>query len=587
MRKANQTLFQLISYTTPYRRKLIIGLICLGLATLAEISGPLLIKNYIDSYLSPHIFHVNTITFYILTYILLQIMSGLFSYQQTILFSQIAQSVVATLRQQTFNKSLRLSTHYLDTHQSGHLISTIGNDTETLMRLYVQVIGQSLQKAVLIISMVIAMFWLSPLLACLSLLMIGICVIIMVCYQRITMEWSRKARQAISQLNHQLSESLQGLPIIQAMVQEHRFAQNFEQHNRLHLNSRLKVLHFNGLLLRPLIDLLYVFTIIGLLSLFAAHPYGLIPVGIIYAFVSYLSRMIEPLNDLTNQISEIQQSLIAGERVFRLLDEPEEISGPHKSQINNAGIEFDNLCFRYRETGPWTLDSIDFKAKKGEMIALVGQTGSGKSTILHLLSGFYPYQSGEIRIDGIPVPHWDKESLRQQIGVIQQDPFLMTGSVADNVRLGRADISDSAIIDALTDVQWFESMPQSPKEALHFQLEEHGRNLSSGQRQLLSFARALVTHPPILVLDEATAHVDSQTERLLQIAIEKRRHNHSWLVVAHRLSTIRDADEILVLKQGQIIERGNHETLLTLNGYYKTMHELQHWAEADPETATA
>lgn len=576
MRKSSQTFLKLLRYTLPFKKIWLIGFIFLCLATLAEIAGPLLIKHYIDHFLSQNIWTPHIIAGFIAGYILLQLGAAFFSYRQTLLFNQVAQTIIATLRQQTFNKALRLPARYLDTHQSGHLISTIGNDTETLMRLYVQVISQSLQKIVLLVSMLGAMYALNPQLAALASLMIGFSLLIMWAYQHFTLTWSRKARQAISQMNHQISESLQGLPLIQSFVQEARFARQFTELNQTHLQGRLHVLQINGILLRPLIDLLYVMTLIGILALFAHHTTALIPVGVIFAFVSYLGRMIEPLNDLTNQISEIQQSLIAGERIFNLLEQEEEPDSTGEQKLTQGLVTFQNVWFRYLESGDWTLQNIKFSVTRGQMLALIGHTGSGKSTILHLLSGFYGIQQGVITIDSQPTTAWQMAALRAQIGVIQQDPFILTGSVADNIRLGRPNITETAMIQALQDVQWFDAMRLSPEDALNFQLDENGKNLSSGQRQLLSFARAIVGHPPILVLDEATAHVDSETESHLQHAIEKRRHLHTWLVVAHRLSTIRSADEIIVLRAGKIQERGTHEQLLAQNGYYKTLYELQH-----------
>lgn len=577
MRNSSQTFLKLLRYTLPFKKIWALGFIFLCLATLAEIAGPLLIKHYIDHYLSQNIWTPSIIAGFIIGYIVLQFCAAFFSYRQTLLFNRVAQTIIATLRQQTFNKALRLPARYLDTHQSGHLISTIGNDTETLMRLYVQVISQSLQKIVLLLCILGAMFALNARLAALASLMIGFSLLIMWAYQHLTLNWSRKARQAISQINQQISESLQGLPLIQSFVQEARFARQFTELNQTHLQGRLRVLQINGILLRPLIDLLYVMTLIGILALFAHQTTVLIPVGVIFAFVSYLGRMIEPLNDLTNQISEIQQSLIAGERIFTLLDQEEEpLHSNGYQQPTQGTVTFQNVWFRYIEDGDWTLQNINFTIARGQMLALIGHTGSGKSTILHLLSGFYGIQNGTITIDEQPTTHWHMAALRGQIGVIQQDPFILTGSVADNIRLGRPDITDAAMIQALQDVQWFDAMHMSPHEALNFQLDENGKNLSSGQRQLLSFARAIVSHPPILVLDEATAHVDSETEAHLQHAIETRRHLHTWLVVAHRLSTIRSADEIIVLRTGKIQERGTHSELLAQNGYYKTLYELQH-----------
>lgn len=571
----SNTLLRLLKYCRPHLRLIFIGLGFLFSSSLAEVSGPLLIKYFIDTSLATGHWIVHEIVLFILTYLSLQGIAAFSSYKQALLFSRVAQYIIKGLRQETFAAALRLPARYLDNHQTGHLISTISNDTETLLQLYIQVIGQSIQKTVLLIGILGGMFWLNWQLACLILIMIITAIAVMQIYQRCSMPWSRQARQLTSDLNHQLSETLQGIPIIQSLVQEKHFADKFAATNQQQLQTRKKVLQLNGLLLRPMIDLLYIFTIGTLLSGFAIQGTSQIAVGVIYAFVSYMGRMIEPLNDLTNQLTQIQQSLIAGERIFALLDENKEPSGVYQQPIQ-GNVRFQHVNFRYQPDGEPVLQDINLTLYRGKMMALVGHTGSGKSTILHLLSGMYQATSGEILIEQHPIAQWNLTSLRSQIGVIQQDPFIFAGSVADNIRFGRPAISDDEIIQVLNHVQWFESINHN--ETLSMQLQEGGKNISAGQRQLLSFARALVTHPPILILDEATANVDSQTEHHLQHAISSIRHQHAWLIVAHRLSTIVDADEILVLQHGRIIERGNHSSLLAANKHYATLYQLQQLA---------
>lgn len=568
----NKTLLRLLTYCRPHIKLISSGLVFLFLSAIAEISGPILIKYFIDTRLSAKIWIAEEITIFISAYLLLQGIAALSSYKQALLFSRVAQAIIKKLRQETFAAALRLPASYLDKNQTGHLISTIGNDTETLLQLYIQVIGQSIQKIVLLTGILGGMFWLNWQLASLILLMLISTIIIMQLYQRLSMPWSRRARQYLSDLNHQLSETLQGIPIIQSLVQEARFAESFAASNQHYLVSRMKVLQLNGVLLRPMIDLLYIITLCSLLSWFAIQGPTLIQVGVIYAFVSYMGRMIEPLNELTNQLTQIQQSLIAGDRIFNLLDTPKENSGLHQQTITGE-ISFSHVNFRYQHDGELILQDISFILPPGKMTALVGHTGSGKSTILHLLSGMYPATSGHILIGAHTIDKWSLSALRRQIGVIQQDPFIFAGTVADNIRFGRNDITDEVILQVLSQVQWFESM--NKEDALSAQLQEGGKNLSAGQRQLLSFARALVTRPPIMILDEATANVDSQTEHHLQQAIASIRNQHSWLIVAHRLSTIVDADEILVLQHGKIIERGNHSTLLAANKHYATLYQLQ------------
>jgi ATP-binding cassette subfamily B multidrug efflux pump len=568
----SNTLLRLLAYCRPHLRLIGIGLLFLFLSSLAEVSGPLLIKYFIDTSLATGHWIAHEIGLFIITYLSLQGLAAFSSYKQALLFSKAAQFIVKGLRQETFAAALRLPARYLDNHQTGHLIATISNDTETLLQLYIQVIGQSIHKIVLLIGILGGMFWLNWQLASLIVVMIIMAIAVMQLYQRCSMPWSRQTRQLTADLNHQLSETLQGIPIIQSLVQEIHFADKFAQTNQQQLTTRKKVLKLNGLLLRPMIDLLYIFTLGGLLSWFALQGTSQIAVGVIYAFVSYMGRMIEPLNDLTNQLTQIQQSLIAGERIFSLLDEQKEPSGKYQQAIE-GNIRFQHIHFRYQQDGALILQDINLALHKGKMMALVGHTGSGKSTILHLLSGMYPPTSGSIHIEKRSIAEWDISNLRSQLGIIQQDPFIFVGSVADNIRFGRCNISDDDIIQTLQHVQWFESLGKN--ETILMQLQEGGKNISAGQRQLLSFARALVTRPPIMILDEATANVDSQTEHHIQQAIAAIRQQHAWLIVAHRLSTIVDADEILVLQHGKIIERGNHSDLLAANKHYATLYQLQ------------
>ena len=571
----SNTLLRLLKYCRPHLRLIFIGLGFLFSSSLAEVSGPLLIKYFIDTSLATGHWIAHEIGLFIITYLSLQGIAAFSSYKQALLFSKVAQYIIKGLRQETFSAALRLPARYLDNHQTGHLISTISNDTETLLQLYIQVIGQSIHKVVLLTGILGGMFWLNWQLACMISIMIIMAIAVMQIYQRCSMPWSRQARQLTSDLNHQLSETLQGIPIIQSLVQEKHFADIFAATNQQQLQTRKKVLQLNGLLLRPMIDLLYIFTLGSLLSWFAIQGTSQIAVGVIYAFVSYMGRMIEPLNDLTNQLTQIQQSLIAGERIFTLLDEQKEPAGEYQQPIE-GNIRFQHINFRYQQDGNLILQDINLELYKGKMMALVGHTGSGKSTILHLLSGMYQPTSGNIIIEQHPIEEWNISSLRSQLGVIQQDPFIFAGSVADNIRFGRPNISDDDIAQVLNHVQWFESINHN--ETASMQLQEGGKNLSAGQRQLLSFARALITHPPVLILDEATANVDSQTEHHLQQAIASIRHQHAWLIVAHRLSTIVDADEILVLQHGKIIERGNHGSLLAANKHYATLYQLQQLA---------
>jgi len=576
----NPTIHRLLTYCHPHARPLWLGLCLLLLATLAEVGGPMLIKLFVDDYLAPGRWDLASSLWLGAGYLALQGLSALGFYLQSLQFSRVAQAIVQHIREQVFTCALHLPAPYLDSHKTGSLISTITNDTEALMNLYVQVIGQFVQKCVLLLGIFGAMALLDWQLCLVALMLLLGALAIMRVYQRLSVPIVRATRSLLSDINGRLNESLQGMTVIQTLGQETRFAEAFDSVNRAHWQARQRGLRLNGLLLRPLIDLLHMLVLIGLLGLFGLKGSLLIPVGVIYAFVSYLGRMVEPINAMTNQLSQLQQAMVAGERVFGLMDEPREPTGGQAPTLS-GGLSFETVSFGY-QSGHQVLREVSFSVAPGHMLAIVGHTGSGKSTLVSLLMGFYPPDTGQILLDGQPLANLELTNLRRQIGLVQQDPFIFAGTLAENVRLGRTQLSEADIWKALEQVQLGELVRASPL-GLETPMEEGGRNLSAGQRQLLSFARALAGQPRILILDEATASVDSQTEVLLQRALEGIRQRYTLIAVAHRLSTIVQADEIILLAQGRVLERGRHEELLALGQHYATLYQLQQqhpWLEA-------
>ena len=571
----NPTIKRLLSYCAQYPAWLTQAGICLLLATGAEVAGPLIIKLFIDDYLAPRNLDWPIIATLGVSYLGLQLLSAAGFYLQSLRFNRIAQGVVQRLREQVFATAIRLPASYFDTHRSGSLISRITNDTEAIMNLYVQVIGLLVQKLVLLCGILISMALLDVrlMLVCAALLpAVGA---VMWLYQKLSVPVVRETRSLLSDINSRLNESLQGMPVIQAMVQEVRFANQFAEVNQHHWAARLKSLKINGILLRPLIDLFYMVVLIGLLALFAHEGVGVggaIQVGVLYAFISYLGRMIEPLIEMTNQLNQLQQAMVAGERVFALLDEGRE-STDGRSVPLAGRVSFHEVDFSYDGVQP-VLQGVSFSVSPGQMLALVGHTGSGKSTIISLLMGFYPIDSGEIRFDDTPLATLSLAAVRRSIGLVQQDPFIFVGTLVENLRLGREGIDETRLWQALDEVQLAEFVAQLP-DGIETQLEEGGKNLSAGQRQLLSFARALVGDPRILILDEATASVDSQTELALSKALAAARRGRTTIAIAHRLSTIVDADEILLLTRGQVSERGSHQGLMAQQGHYAQLFEMQ------------
>ncbi|MGL5461585.1 MAG: ABC transporter transmembrane domain-containing protein, partial [Aeromonas veronii] len=357
-------------------------------------------KLFIDDYLAPRNIVLPTIALIAAGYLGLQVLSAAGFYLQSLRFNRIAQAVVQTLREQVFATAIRLPARYFDKHRSGSLISRITNDTEAIMNLYVQVIGLLVQKVVLLCGILISMALLDLRLMLVCSLLLPAVGGVMWLYQKLSVPVVRATRSLLSDINSRLNESLQGMPVIQAMVQERHFANAFAEVNQQHWSARIKSLKINGILLRPLIDLFYMMVLIGLLALFAhegvSHA-GAIQVGVLYAFISYLGRMIEPLIEMTNQLNQLQQAMVAGERVFALLDETRESTDGEMIPLEGR-VSFERVSFSY-DGEQQVLREVSFAAKPGQMLALVGHTGSGKSTIISLLMGFYPLDQGQIRFD--------------------------------------------------------------------------------------------------------------------------------------------------------------------------------------------
>jgi len=385
-------------------------------------------------------------------------------------------------------------------------------------------------------------------------------------------------RERLSQLNAKLNESLQGMSIIQVFRQERRLRREFAEINDAHYQAGVKNIKLDGLLLRPAIDFVYVLSLILVLSYFGISSIGsVIEIGVLYAFVNYLGRFFEPVNQMMMRLSMYQQAIVSASRVFSLLDEkelaPKAMPSDEEPVIHQGEIEFKNVTFSYDGKRD-VLKNISFKARPGETVALVGHTGSGKSSIINLLMRFYQLEKGEILLDGVSLNNFEDAELRKKMGLVLQDPFLFYGTINHNIRLHDTSITDDEIVEAAEFVQADSFIRKLPDQYEQL-VVERGATFSSGQRQLVAFARTIATKPKILVLDEATANIDTETEEAIQTALEKMRKGRSTIAIAHRLSTIQDAEQILVLHQGEIVERGTHKELLNQEGLYHKMYLLQ------------
>lgn len=566
------TLKRLLAYGKPWRKPLSMAVVMLWVAAAAEVSGPALISYFIDNLVAQHRMPLALVSGLAAVYLLLQLLAAGLHYWQSLLFNEAAVGVVQQLRTDAMDAALRQPLGAFDTQPVGQLISRVTNDTEVIRDLYVTVVATVLRSAALVGAMLVAMFSLDWRMALVAITIFPAVLIVMLIYQRYSTPIVRRVRAYLADINDGFNEVINGMSVIQQFRQQARFGERMNEASHSHYLARMQTLRLDGFLLRPLLSLFSALVLCGLLMLFGFTSVGTIEVGVLYAFISYLGRLNEPLIELTTQQSMLQQAVVAGERVFELMDRPRQNYGDDDRPLQSGSIDVDNVSFAYRDDR-LVLQDIDLRVPSRHFVALVGHTGSGKSTLANLLMGYYPLTRGEIRLDGRPLQSLSHGALRKGVAMVQQDPVVLADSFFANVTLGR-DISEEQVWQALETVQLAE-LARGMAQGIHTRLGEQGNNLSVGQKQLLAMARVLVDTPQILILDEATANIDSGTEQAIQQALAAIREHTTLVVIAHRLSTIVEADTIMVLHRGQAVERGTHQELLAAKGRYWQMYQLQ------------
>ncbi|EKI0252453.1 SmdB family multidrug efflux ABC transporter permease/ATP-binding protein [Enterobacter asburiae] len=566
------TLKRLLAYGSPWRKPLSVAVLLLWIAAIAEVSGPLLISYFIDNMVAKSYLPLGLVAGLGVAYVGLQLTAAGLHYAQSLLFNRAAVGVVQQLRTDVMDAALRQPLSEFDTQPVGQVISRVTNDTEVIRDLYVTVVATVLRSAALIGAMLVAMFSLDWRMALVAITIFPAVLIVMVIYQRYSTPIVRRVRTYLADINNGFNEVINGMSVIQQFRQQARFGERMGEASRSHYMARMQTLRLDGFLLRPLLSLFSALVLCGLLMLFGLTTRGTIEVGVLYAFISYLGRLNEPLIELTTQQSMLQQAVVAGERVFELMDRPRQTYGDDERPLQSGAIAFDNVSFAYRDD-QLVLQDITLDVPSRGFVALVGHTGSGKSTLASLLMGYYPVSRGEIRLDGRPLAALSHGVLRKGVAMVQQDPVVLADTFYANVTLGR-DYSQEQVWDVLEKVQ-LAALARGFSDGINTKLGEQGNNLSVGQKQLLALARVLIETPQILILDEATASIDSGTEQAIQQALAAVRDHTTLVVIAHRLSTIVEADTILVLHRGQAVERGTHRELLEAKGRYWQMYQLQ------------
>ncbi|MED0991511.1 ABC transporter ATP-binding protein [Bacillus nitratireducens] len=505
-------------------------------------------------------------------YFALLVVVSLFAYGKQFFLQKAANKIIQIMREDVFSHIQTLPIRYFDHLPAGKIVSRVTNDTEAIRDLYVTVLATFVSSIIYIIGIFAALFLLDVKLAALCLLIIPILIVWAIMYRKYASVYNHKMRSRLSDINGTVNESIQGMPIIQAFRQESETKKEFEELNGDYFKYQNKILNLNAATSHNLVSVLRNIAFTGVIWYFGGASLsasGLLSLGILYAFVDYLTRLFSPITNMVNQLANLEQARVASERVFELLEEKGEAVEEERMPRLNGNVKFDNVSFSYNGKDE-VLKNISFEAKQGETVALVGHTGSGKSSIMNVLFQFYEFQKGKLTIDGHDVTEMPKQATREHMGIVLQDPFLFSGTVASNVSLENEKISKDRIVKALRDVG-AERFANNIDE----EITEKGSTLSTGERQLISFARALAFDPAILILDEATSSIDTETEAMIQQALEVVKKGRTTFIIAHRLSTIKSADQIIVLDRGTILEKGSHDELMKKRGRYYDMYKTQ------------
>ena len=568
------TFRRLLGYMWRYKWISLLALAFIFATTLVTTALPLLARSYIDQFVSRE---AATNGLYLLgIYYGLFLLRVLLTFLGQYAFARVAYSIVRDLRQETFVNMQQLGMAYFDQTAAGAIVSRLTNDTQSVADMFSSIFSNFLSSMLILVVTIVTMLALNWRLTLLIVLFLPIMLGSIILYQRLSNRLLKQVRAKLSDLNVKLSESIEGMRIIQAFSQEKRLIEEFEAINREHLDFSNRYLNVNSLFLRPAMSLLKILAYAVILTYFGlSWQVAGVTAGVMYAFIQYVNQLFNPLIDVMQNYSVLQTSMVAAERVFELMDrrdfEPEQAEEGPEIQADN--IDFQHVSFSYdgkREI----LKDISFSVKQGETIAFVGSTGSGKSSIINLFLRFYEFEKGKILIDGRDIRDYSQAELRRNIGLVLQDPFLYHGTIVSNIRMYQENLSQAEVEEAARFVDAHDFISQLA-QGYDSPVTERGSTFSSGQRQLLAFARTIATKPKILILDEATANIDSETEELIQHSLRKMRQGRTTIAIAHRLSTIQDANCIYVLDKGRIIESGSHEELLAQNGTYKKMYQLQ------------
>ncbi len=563
------SLLKLAKMLIPYKWILLACVLLTVMVNLAEILKPYVMKIIIDDFLTSGIAQhgLYSITGMGLLYFVMIALGAVCSLMHTRLINKVGQKILNVLRVKVFTHINRMPLAAFDRYSSGRLITRATNDIETINEFYTDIIVNLFKDVVLLVGIIAVMLQMDVKLALVGFSTIPLIVLITLVVKKALRKNFVKMKALIGRINGFFSENIDGMKTVQAFNRQKNKLGEFKSLNKEYYDSTLFQIKMNSLL-RPLMEVVNSLTI-ALLVVYGYYGIsgGILELGVVYAFTTYIKQFFEPINDLAEKYNTIQSAAVSADRVFEILDDGDQ-EDPHAGEKGGrvlGKVEFRHVWFAY-EGENWILKDVSFTIPKGSKVAFVGPTGAGKTTIINLISGFYPIQKGEILIDDVPISQWKLEDLRRGVCVVLQEVFLFSGTIEENIDLysgtSRENIQRAVTLSAA------DTFISKHPGGLDASVSERGSTFSSGERQLLSFARAIAHDPAVLVLDEATANIDSNTEQVIQQSIKMISKGRTAIFIAHRLSTIRDCDCIYVISNGQIAEQGNHEQLMRLGGIY-------------------
>ena len=569
-------MMRLLQFAQPYWKVFTLSLIAMAVVSGINAYLPIIVQRYIDQYLVNDVFEVGILVRVLLFYAGLTIAKLALTYIKDYLFKNASEQTVANLRRSIYEHVIHLEMRYFDQTPNGSIVSRVTNDTETIKEFW-NVFMQVANGLFNAISIAIAMFTLDVKLALIFMAFLPVVIILMYIYQKKSTVIYGRMREALSKVNTELAESITGMMTIQHFNQTDRKKEEFDDVNQEYVDARIKMFKMDAVLLMPAISFIEVVVLVIILLMFGQEYLSgiAVNVGVLYAFTQYAKQFFNPIGEIMNSLSIFQNGIVSGSRVIHLIDKDDlapQANPEATGEVTAGKIEITDLTFSYDGEND-VLKNINITAEAGETIALVGQTGSGKSSIINLLMRFYEFNRGSIKIDDQSIKEIKDNDLREKMGLVLQDSFMFYGNVRDNITM-YGDFTDQEVRKAAEFVN-ADKIIDNLEDGYQSKVIERGASFSTGEKQLISFARTILRDPTILILDEATANIDTETEMMIQEGLSNMRQGRTTIVIAHRLSTIKEADRIYVLRQGEIIESGTHDELIAQGGMYYDMYQLQ------------